>query len=148
MKTFSLRNILIFLSIIGISNAISCSMFKPLSKEEAVKKIVTGIIDNCKADKKQEVASQFDEIMPAEEKQRRKIDKFDYSNPEIKRQVDRLCSDYNSAYANGYEFGKEISQGQVFGFEIYPKGESKGSLFAFKQENDKYILVDIDPAKR
>ncbi len=152
MKISSLRYSLILLVALCASGTTSCSK-KPLTKEEATKQIITDVLDNCKGGKNSEVASQMDRIMPDEEKKRMKKDKIDYANADDKKQVDRLCQGINEKYGNGYEFGKFISQAkgdgsEVLGWEFFPKGGQEGQVWAFKLQNDKYMLVDIDPAKR
>jgi hypothetical protein len=122
--------------------------YSSMNKEEASKKIISDLFDSCQAGKNAEVAELFSQITPDREKQRLKKDKFDYSNPEDQKRIDRECQGINGKYGKGYEFGKVLTQGEVVGWEVYPKGAAEGQIFAFKLENGKYVLVDIDPVKR
>ena len=87
----NLKNIgLILLTAICLGAA-ACS--KPLTKEEASKKIISDLFDNCKASKNEAAGKIIWDIMPQKEKERSKMagDKFDYSNQEHKMFADRLC---------------------------------------------------------
>jgi hypothetical protein len=126
----------------------STTDYSSMNKEDASKKIISDLFDSCQAGKNAEVAELFNQITPEQEKQRLKKDKIDYSNPDDKKKIDNQCQGLNSKYGKGYEFGKVLTQGEVVGREVYPKGENQGQIFAFKLENGKYVLVDIDPVKR
>ena len=126
----------------------STTNYASMPKEEAAKKIISDLFDACKAGKNEEALDIFNRMMPEKEKERLKKDKFDYSNPDDKKKIDNQCQDINKKYGNGYEFGKVITQGEMVGQEVFPKGENQGQLFAFKLEKDNYVLVDVDPAKR
>ncbi len=150
-KNLRVRSIYVFLTLVCIfsSGAVSCSMFKPLTKEEASKQVIKNLLDGCKAGKNSDVAIEMDKIMPLEEKQRKwKKDKIDYSDADHKREVDKFCKETNERFGGGYEFGKTTEQGEVTGIEVFPTGKNEGNIMAFKKEGENYILVDIDPAKR
>jgi hypothetical protein len=139
-----------FLAAVFLSASVACSL-KPLTKEEATKKIVSDLFDNCKAGKNEAVATQFWNILPQREKERMKKDKFDYSDAKDKKEIDQMCEQWNNKYGSGYEFGKFQTQGEVLAWEVFPKGANAGQIYAFKpvgDKGDKYELVDIDPAKR
>lgn len=119
---------------------------KPATKEEATKQIVSDLLDTCKAGKNEDAAKQFNEFMPEQEKSRGRA--IDVSTPEGKQKAERMCREINQKYGGGYEFGKMETQGDMIAWNVFPKGSSEGQMWAFKQVNDKWILVDIDPAKR
>ena len=138
--------------IVCLDMLISCSQ-KQASKEDATKQLISNLFDACKAGKNSDAGAQLFELLPASQRQKLKADKFDYSNPEHKNEADRMCRDINGKYGGGYEFGKFDVQpksdgSEVLGWEVFPKGGKEGQVWAFKQENGKYVLVDIDPAKR
>lgn len=145
---FNLKNAgIFFLAAICFA---ACS--KPLTKEEASKKIISDLMDNCKASKNEAAGKIIWDIMPQKEKERRlKGDKFDYTNQDHKMFADRFCGEFNSKYGSGYEFGNSETQGDMIAWKVFPTGKNEGSLFAFKpldEKNEKFELVDVDPAKR
>ena len=134
--------LLLSLSIVGWT---SCKK-KPATKEEATKQIISDLFDACKAGKNEDAAKQFNQIMPEEDKSRGRT--IDLSTPDGKQKAERMCRDLNQKYGGGYEFGKMETQRDVIGWNVFPKGSNEGQIWAFKQINDKWILVDIDPVKR
>ena len=97
------------------------------SKEEIVKRRITELFDLCSAGKSVEAEDYLKEPKEAEGLCRR-----------IKATLDE---------SNGYDFGKSTEQGQVIAWEVYFKRgpERNGQIFAFAPENNRYVLVDIDP---
>ena len=119
---------------------------KPATKEEATKQIISNLLDSCKAGKNEDAVKQFNEFMPEEEKNRGRA--IDVSTSDGKQKAERLCREINQKYGSGYEFGKMETQGEMIAWSVFPKGSNEGQMWAFKQVGDKWILVDIDPAKR
>jgi hypothetical protein len=144
MKNHSIQCLLILLIIASLGGLTACSK-KP---EDATKQLITNLFDACKGGKNSDVASQMTQLMPEKDKQRLKKDKIDYSNADDKRQVDNLCQGINMKYGSGYEFGKATTQGEAVAWEVFPKGGNEGQVWAFTPENSKYVIIDIDPAKR
>jgi hypothetical protein len=144
MKRTSRFAIIALLLSLTVAAGIACKK-KPATKEEATKQIISDIFDACKAGKSEDAAKRYNEVLPEEEKSRRSVD---VSTPEGKQKAERLCRDTNSKYAAGYEFGKMETQGEMIGWQVFPKGSNEGQLWAFKEVNGKWTLVDIDPAKR
>ena len=118
---------------------------KPATKEEATKQIISSLIDACKAGKNEDAAKQYNDTLAEEDKGRRAID---LSTAEGKQKAERLCADLNRRYGGGYEFGKMETKGDLIGWNVFPKGGNEGQLFAFKEVNGRWIIVDVDPAKR
>ena len=118
----------------------------PATKEEATKQIISNLLDSCKAGKNEDAVKQFNEFMPEEEKSRGRA--IDVSTSDGKQKAERLCREINQKYGSGYEFGKMETQGEMIAWNVFPKGSNEGQMWAFKQVSDKWILVDIDPAKR
>ena len=143
------RPSIILLIVLGLSFCLagwtSCSR-KPATKEEATKQIISNLLDSCKAGKNEDAVKQFNEFMPEEEKARGRA--IDVSTPDGKQKADRLCREINQKYGGGYEFGKMETQGDMIAWNVFPKGSNEGQMWAFKQVKEKWILVDIDPAKR
>jgi hypothetical protein len=119
---------------------------KPATKEEATKQVISNLLDSCKAGKNEDAVKQFNDFMPEEEKSRGRA--IDASTSDGKQKAERLCREINQKYGSGYEFGKMETQGEAIGWNVFPKGSNEGQIWAFKPNGDKWILVDIDPAKR
>ena len=141
---YSKLMILAFVIPVAIAGAASCKK-KPATKEEATKQIVSDIIDSCKAGKNEAAAKQYNDTLPDENKTGRSID---YSTSDGKQKAERLCAEMNRRYSGGYEFGKMETKGDMIAWNVFPKGGNEGQLFAFKQENGRWTIVDVDPAKR
>ena len=144
MIRFSKYISLLLLVLLTVAGSIACKK-KPATKEEVTRQIISDIFDSCKAGKSEDAAKRFNEVLPEEEKARRTVD---VSTPEGKQKAERLCRETNTKYAAGYEFGKMETQGEMIAWNVFPKGSNEGQLWAFKQVNGKWTLVDIDPAKR
>jgi hypothetical protein len=116
------------------------------SKEEATKAIIANLFDACKAGKNEEAAKQANEIMPETEKNRGRA--IDVSTPEGKQQAERMCTGLNNLWGNGYEFVKGEAKGDAVAWNVFPKGKNEGQIWAFREVNGHWTLVDLDPAKR
>ena len=143
MNKLSKRVVIILLLCLGIVGWTACKK-KPTTKEDITKQIITDLLDACKAGKNEDAAKHFNEILPDEEKGRA----IDLASPEGKQKAERLCRDINQKYGVGYEFGTMETQGEMLGWKVFPKGSNEGQIWAFKQVNNRWILVDVDPAKR
>lgn len=141
---FSKQLVVVALLTIGLLGAQSCKK-KPATKEEATKEIISSLIDTCKAGKTEDAAKQYNDTLADEDKSRRGID---FSTADGKEKAGRLCNDLTRRYGAGYEFGKMENQGEMIAWNVFPKGGNEGQLFAFKQVNGRWIIVDVDPAKR
>lgn len=117
---------------------------KPKTKEEATKEIISSFLDSCKAGKNEDAAKQFNDFVPEKEKGRT----IDLSGPEGKQKSERLCREVNQQYGNGYEFGSSETRDDMIAWKVFPKGSNEGQLWAFQQVDNKWKLIDIDPAKR
>lgn len=135
--------IIALLFLLGVSGQIGCNR-KPKTKEEATKEIITNFLDACKAGKNEDAAKQFNDFLPEKDKGRA----IDLSGPDGKQKSERLCREVNQKYGVGYEFGTAETQGEMIGWKVFPKGSNDGQLWAFQQTNDKWKLIDMDPAKR
>jgi len=143
MKRFSKPVVIILFVCLGVVGWTSCKK-KPTTKEEVTKQIITDLLDACKAGKNEDAAKQFNDILPDEQKGRA----IDVSSTEGKQKAERLCRDMNQKYVGGYEFGTMETQRDMLGWKVFPKGSNEGQIWAFKQVNNRWILVDVDPAKR
>ena len=143
MKKLSKRVVIILILCLGLVGWASCKK-KPTTKEEITKQIISDLLDTCKAGKNEDAAKHFNEILPDEEKGRA----IDVASPDGKQKAERLCRDINQKYGAGYEFGTMETQGDMLGWKVFPKGSNEGQLWAFKQVNNRWTLVDVDPAKR
>ena len=141
LSSYASIAILLVLTVMGST---ACKK-KPATKEEITKQVISDIFDSCKAGKSEDAVKRYNEVLPEEEKTRRGIDA---STTEGKQKAERLCRETNTKYAGGYEFGTVQTQGEVIGWPVFAKGSKEGSLWAFKQVNGKWTLVDIDSAKR
>ena len=121
----------------------ACSR-KPKTKEEATKEIISSFLDACKAGKNEDAAKHFNDFLPEKDKGRA----IDLSGPEGKQKSERLCREVNQKYGNGYEFGSSETQNEMIAWKVFPKGSNEGQLWAFRQADNKWKLIDIDPAKR
>ena len=117
---------------------------KPKTKEEATKEIISNFLDACKAGKNEDAAKQFNDFLQEKDKGRT----IDLSGPEGKQKSERLCREVNQKYGNGYEFGSSETQNDMIAWKVFPKGSNDGQLWAFQQADNKWKLIDIDPAKR
>ena len=142
--TFSRQIVIVTLLIAGLVGSVSCKK-KPATKEEATKQIISNLIDACKAGKNEDAAKQYNDTLAEEDKRLRAID---LSTAEGKQKAERLCADLNRRYSGGYEFGKMETKGDLIGWNVFPKGRNEGQLFAFKEVNGRWTIVDVDPAKR
>jgi hypothetical protein len=129
---------------LSITSSTACKM-KPATKEEITKQVISDIFDSCKAGKSEDAVKRYNDVLPEEERTRRAID---VSTTEGKQRAERLCKETNTKYAAGYEFGTMQTQGEAIGWPVFAKGANEGSLWAFKQINGKWTLVDIDSVKR
>ena len=138
------RSVIIALSLLlGASGWIACTQ-KPKTKEEATKEVITNFLDACKAGKNEDAARQFNDFLPEKDKGRA----IDLSAPEGKQKSERLCREVNQQYQNGYEFGTSENRNDMIAWKVFPKGSNEGQLWAFQQTDNKWKLIDIDPAKR
>ena len=149
MKNSPSRCLFILLAVVCVFGVTSCKK-KP---EDATKQIISELFDDSKAGKNADVAVLMTSIMPEREKQRMKKDRIDYALPDDKSRIDGMCRQINSRYGEGYEFGNYKSQpkgdgSEVVGWEVFPKGANEGQIVTFSLENGKYVMFDIDPAKR
>ena len=145
MKKSSIGLTIILILTFCFAGWTSCKQ-KPATKEEATKQIISKLLDSCKASKNEDAAKQFNEFMPEAEKSRGRA--IDLSTADGKQKAERMCREINQKYGSGYEFGKMETQGEMIAWNVFPKGSNEGQVWAFKQVGDKWILVDIDPAKR
>jgi hypothetical protein len=138
------RSVIIVLPfLLGLSGWIACSK-KPKTKEEATKEIISNFLNACKAGKNEDAAKQFNEFLSEKNKGRA----IDLSGPEGKQKAERLCREVNQKYGVGYEFGTSETQNDMIAWKVFPKGGNEGQLWAFQQVDNKWKLVDVDPAKR
>jgi hypothetical protein len=140
MKKLSKRVVIILLLCLGVVGWTSCKK-KP---EDITRQIISDLLDTCKAGKNEDAAKHFNEILPDEEKGRA----IDVASPDGKQKAERLCRDINQKYGAGYEFGTMETQRDMIGWKVFPKGSNEGQMWAFKQVNNRWTLVDVDPAKR
>src|SRR5256714_13615815 len=141
---FSKQLVVAALLITPILGAVACKK-KPATKEEATKQILSNLIDTCKAGKNEDAAKQYNDTLADEDKTRRGID---FSTADGKEKAGRLCTELTRRYGGGYEFGKMENKGELIGFNVFSKGGNEGQLFAFKHVNGRWIITDVDPAKR
>ncbi len=135
--------IIVLLFLLGLSGWIACSK-KPKTKEEATKEVISNFLDACKAGKNEDAAKQFNDFLPEKDKGRT----IDVSGPEGKTKSERLCREVNQMYGNGYEFSTSETGNDMIAWKVFPKGTNEGQLWAFQQVDNKWKLIDIDPAKR
>jgi hypothetical protein len=144
MKRISKFAIITLLLSLTLGAATACKK-KPATKEEITRQIISDIFDSCKAGKSEDAVKRYNEVLPEAEKARRAID---VSTPDGKQRAERLCNETNNKYGTGYEFGKMETQGEVIGWPVFAKGRNEGQIWAFKEVNGKWTLVDIDSTKR
>lgn len=137
------RVIIVPLILLGLLGWMACST-KPKTKEEATKEVISAFLDACKAGKNEDAVKQFNDFVPEKEKGRI----IDLSSPDGKQKADRLCREVNEKYGVGYEFGASETQKDMIAWKVFPKGSNEGQLWAFQQVDNKWKLIDIDPAKR
>jgi len=120
----------------------------PKSDADATKKIIGELLDSCLAGKNSDAAEILSQTMTAGQKTERGNDKYDYSNPKDKAEIDGFCSEIAEIYDNGYEFGKSINIKDGFGWEVFPIAGDRGQIYFFRLEDKNYVLVDIDRRNR
>jgi hypothetical protein len=143
MSMLNRRVIVALFLLSGVLGGLACNR-KPKTKEETTKEIISTFLDACKAGKNEDAVKQFNDFLPEKDKGRT----IDLSGPEAKQKSERLCREVNQQYGNGYEFGTSETRNDMIAWKVFPKGSNEGQLWAFQQVDNKWKLIDIDPAKR
>lgn len=124
----------------------------PATKEDATKQILSQFFDACLANRNAEAANLMNGMMSKRMKEVLKKtsgrEQLDYSIAEDKQKADNQCRGIREVYGNGYEFGSFEEQREAYGWNIFPQGNDKGQIWAFTREDNKHVLIDIDPVKR
>ena len=125
-----MRVLIFFLGIAAMVLIPACSESK-VSDDEAVKKIVAELLNNCKSGDYDATFKQLSKL--------RKKDEKEFSYELDKNFIQGKCKKYNDKFGGGYDFVNFQNKDGYLEWEVFPRnGKESSQIFSFVVEDREY----------